>query len=376
MYIIISFLPRIFPSSEVSFWIEVLTIKMIATVEQKGMQVWAAASNTAEASSAKKLKAPGIGLYRIESLFEGDCRLSLTQQMISSALDSSRQTEYDIARDLLSQFLMGDFRRVMRITGGRPVVYSLLDKPLQEFFPDPRDLSSNGLAQKKDLMAIASSLREDNRLLGLRGTRLIATRYSGFHEIALEAIGRAAADVRCEGIYTRPEIMAPLISDKEELKASGPEKLDAVIKLADKASQKVKQETDTKVNFKFSAEIGTPRAAIMADEIAPLVHSFTIDLDDLTTTTYALSKESIAHFLPGNPFQTLDRAGVGKLVIIAIERGRGIKPDLMIRVCGESVSDPSTLDFLKEAGVNCVIVPPNKIRSTRKYLKTLEPAVA
>jgi pyruvate,orthophosphate dikinase len=281
-------------------------------------------------------------------------RLPYVQQMILAKSDEER----DAALEQLLPFQRSDFEGLFRVMDGLPVIIRLIDPPLHEFLPshdellvEVTELRLRGddpatLAEKENMLDAVESMREANPMLGLRGVRL-GIHMPGVTKMQVRAIFEAACKVAKDGVDVHPEIMIPLTSHVNELKIQR-ETLEAVAK-------QVVEQQGIEVDYKFGTMIEIPRAALTADEVAQHAEFFSFGTNDLTQTTYGISRDDAeAGFLveymqkgilAKNPFATIDRNGVGQLMQIAVEKGRATRPDLEVGICGEHGGDPNSIEF-------------------------------
>ncbi|HEX6507306.1 MAG TPA: pyruvate, phosphate dikinase, partial [Chloroflexota bacterium] len=384
--------------------------------EIRRLQVWANADYPRDAERAREYGAQGIGLCRTEHMFFEEERLPIVHQMILSADEASRienelsrledeaqrsgrqdsrlqsrlasvraQAESSQAvrnyRDALAQLLpiqKQDFYGVLKAMQGLPVVIRLIDPPLHEFLPSYDELIAEvtalhirgnnpaELAEKEQLLQTVGSMREQNPMLGLRGIRL-GILYPAIIDMQVKAILGAAADLQREGIDVRPEIMVPLVGTVEEMKFAR-ERIERV-------ARESLSEAGVDVHFKIGTMIEIPRAALTADEIAQDAEFFSFGTNDLTQTTFGYSRDDAEGkfllryvemgILPTNPFQELDRDGVGKLMQLAVKAGRATRPDLEIGICGEHGGDPSSVEFCNSIGLDYVSCSPFRVPVAR-----------
>ena len=331
------------------------------------LQVWANADYPRDAKIAREYGAEGIGLCRTEHMFFEPDRLPIVRQMILAEEDSEREA----ALDRLLEFQREDFRGIFREMDGLPVVIRLLDPPLHEFLPAYEELlvevmelrnsgdSSGELEEKEALMQRVAGMREANPMLGMRGCRL-GLLVPGVNAMQVKAILLAEADVEREGKHVLPEIMIPLVGHVNELKEVRQE--------LEKAAAQVERDAGHGLPYKFGTMIEVPRAALTAEEIAEHAEFFSFGTNDLTQTTYAISRDDAEgkflleyvqrDILPANPFQVLDQTGVGSLMRIAVEHGRQTRPDIELGICGEHGGEPSSIEFCHNLGLDYVSCSP------------------
>ena len=331
--------------------------------QARRLGIWANADTGKDAARAAELGAEGIGLARTEHMFMGD-RLPVVRRII---MDEGRRAALAELQELQAE----DFTALLEAMDGRPVVVRLLDPPLHEFLPDRWDLRDQydelkergeSTAEVERMMEVVRSWEEANPMLGLRGVRLGLIRPSLYRvqiRAALEAIRR-----RLEaGGDPVLEIMVPLVVDPEEMERV------AVMLAEEQAAFGV----DARVKLGNMVEI--PRAALLAGELARISEFFSFGTNDLTQTTFGLSRDDAeARFLntyladgvlPRNPFQSLDERGVGQLVKWATEQGRAARPDLSVGLCGEHGGDPDSIDFCHRVGLDYVSMSPPRIPGAR-----------
>ena len=352
--------------------------------------VWANADYPRDARRAVVFGAEGIGLCRTEHMFMEQERLPIVQEMILSETKEERQA----ALDQLLPFQRSDFKGIFEAmvnpaTGeGYPVVIRLIDPPLHEFLPSYEDLlvevthlemSRNNpqeLKEKRELLEAVGSMREMNPMLGLRGCRL-GLLYPEINVMQTRAILEAAQELAKQGMKLQPKIMIPLVGHVNELKEVR-RQLEAVAK-------EITAEAGSSIDYKFGTMIELPRAALTADQIATVAEFFSFGTNDLTQTTFGISRDDAeGKFLlkyvdgleePGakervkilavNPFQTLDRDGVGQLVRMAVEKGRKANPHLELGTCGEHGGDPDSIEFCNEVGLDYVSCSPFRVPVAR-----------
>ena len=362
-----------------------LLIKLLSWADEfRTLGVWANADYPRDASRALEYGAQGIGLCRSEHMFFETDRLPHFQRMIL--------TDYPVERKealaALLPFQRQDFAGLFRVMKGRPVIIRLIDPPLHEFLPDLVELVSEladlkirlkhatdmaaidtllaEIRQKEQLRKRAQSLREANPMLGLRGVRL-GIYIPELTTMQVRAIFEAACMVVKEGIDVHPEVMIPLTSHVNELVHQR-----SVLEAEAKA---VMSEHGMEIVYKFGTMIELPRAALTADRIAEHAEFFSFGTNDLTQTTFGISRDDAetgflieymeSGILPANPFATLDRDGVGALIDMAVKRGRATKPDLECGICGEHGGDPKSIVLCHELGLTYVSCSPFRVPIAR-----------
>jgi pyruvate,orthophosphate dikinase len=351
---------------------ELLTLLSWAD-EFRKLQVWANADYPKDALRARAYGAEGIGLCRTEHMFFEPERLPIVQRMILAKTEEEREK----ALDELLPFQRSDFEGIFKAMDGLPVIIRLIDPPLHEFMPSERQLLeeviemrvkgiTEGLAEKEALLAAVESMHESNPMMGLRGIRLSIV-MPGIVKMQVRAIFEAACNMAKQGVVVKPEVMIPLAGHVNELKVIQPQ-LEAI-------AQEVMREKGITVEYKFGTMIEVPRAAITADEIASVAQFFSFGTNDLTQMTFGYSRDDAeARFLlqyvemgilPKNPFQTLDRAGVGELMRMAVEKGRATRPDLEVGICGEHGGDPESIEFCHLINQNYVSCSPFRVPVAR-----------
>jgi pyruvate,orthophosphate dikinase len=318
-----------------------------------------------DAAVARKFGAEGIGLCRTEHMFfEGD-RIDAVREMILAGNPTGRT----IALSKLLPVQRADFEGIFRAMDGLPVTIRLLDPPLHEFLPHA-DAEIKHLSRKTGIPAAVLRARVDahheaNPMLGHRGCRLGIT-YPDITWMQAQAIFEAAVNVAREGVTVCPEIMVPLVATAEELKRQR--------EVIDQVAEEVFDHAELRVSYMVGTMIELPRAALTADEIARDAEFFSFGTNDLTQTTYGLSRDDAGRFLPqyveqgiipDDPFQTLDVGGVGKLVEMASRLGRGVKEDLKLGICGEHGGDPRSIEFFHATGLNYVSCSPYRVPIAR-----------
>ncbi len=360
-------------------------LKLLSWADEiRTLGVWANADYPRDAQRAREYGAQGIGLCRTEHMFFEAERLPIVQQMIMA----KNITERKEALDKLLPYQRGDFEGLFRAMNGYPVIIRLIDPPLHEFLPafesliqDLADLKvrlqhldtlskiDEVLEQiriKQAFLARVESLREANPMLGTRGVRL-AMLFPEITEMQVRAIFEAACKVAKEGGDVHPEVMIPLVAHANELKFQRAT-LEAVAK-------QVMTEQNIQLDYKFGTMIEIPRAALTADELAHDAQFFSFGTNDLTQTTYGISRDDAESgflvyyqqqgILPNNPFATIDANGVGKLMKMAVELGRAVRPDLEVGICGEHGGDPQSIALCHKLGLNYVSCSPFRVPIAR-----------
>ena len=315
----------------------------------KRLGVYANADTPEDAKKARELGAEGIGLTRTEHMFMEQERLPIVQKMIMAANKKSRA---EVLEKLLP-VQKGDFLGILKVMEGLPVIIRLLDPPLHEFLPNLEDtlievntlklknIDSVELAKKEKLLEIIKSLHEMNPMLGLRGCRL-GLLFPEIYEMQVEAIIEAAVELTKKGIKVKPEIMIPMVSHINEFRP--------ICKSARKIADKKIKSAGVKLEYKVGTMIELPRAALTADKIAEDAEFFSFGTNDLTQTTFGISRDDAEgkfllkyveeKILEENPFEVLDREGVGRLVEMGTNLGRKTNPDLEVGICGEHGGEP------------------------------------
>jgi pyruvate,orthophosphate dikinase len=327
--------------------------------------VRANADTPTDARVARLFGAEGIGLCRTEHMFFGENRILAVRQMIVAESEEDRRRA--LAKLLPMQ--REDFIGIFREMGERPVTIRLLDPPLHEFLPHEdeavrKTAADLGISPEK-LRERVRALSESNPMLGHRGCRLGIT-YPEIYETQVRAIFEAAAAARREGLKPVPEVMIPLVGTKGEF--------DRLKVLVDETAKKVSRESGESVAYHVGTMIEIPRAALRAAEIAENCDFFSFGTNDLTQMTYGYSRDDAASFLPtyiesgilaDDPFATIDQAGVGELVTIATKRGREVRKNLKVGVCGEHGGDPRSIRFFHDAGLDYVSCSPFRVAVAR-----------
>ena len=352
---------------------------------QVGLQVWANADYPRDARMARKFGAQGIGLCRTEHMFFETERLPIVQKMILAKDDVERQKFLD----QLLPIQRGDFVGILEAMEELPTIIRLIDPPLHEFLPSYEELlvqttelrvkieymkkedvspasEEAQLKEKDELLKAVAGMREANPMLGLRGCRLGIT-MPQITVMQVRAIFEAACELKKRGVNVHPEIMIPLVGHVNELKNQR--------EILEAEAKKVLAEQGVDVEYKFGTMIEIPRAALTAAQIAEFAQFFSFGTNDLTQTTFGYSRDDAEgkfllkyvedKILPDNPFQTIDQAGVGRLMQIAVREGRSTRPDLEVGICGEHGGDPATIEFCHRIGLNYVSCSPYRVPVAR-----------
>jgi pyruvate,orthophosphate dikinase len=340
--------------------------KLMAWVDEiRKLRVRANAETPLDASTARNFGCEGIGLCRTEHMFFDPQRIIHVREMIVANTEAERRT----ALDKLLPYQRADFVQLFTIMAGLPVTVRLLDPPLHEFLPHTEaDFGEVAKASGKtvaEVKAKASQLHEANPMLGHRGCRLGIT-YPEIYEMQCRAIFEAVADVKMRGETVLPEVMIPLVAVKNEF--------DRLKAMVDRVAKETMQKTGAQFEYLVGTMIELPRAALIADKIAEGAEFFSFGTNDLTQTTFGLSRDDAGPFLvqyqelgviPNDPFQTLDQEGVGELIKIAAERGRKARPDIKLGICGEHGGDPASVHFCHDVGLNYVSCSPYRVPIAR-----------
>ena len=329
------------------------------------MKVRANADTPRDAAQAFAFGAEGIGLCRTEHMFfEGD-RIKAVREMILADDEAGRR----VALAKLLPMQRGDFEGLFKAMKGYPVIVRLLDPPLHEFAPntekEQREMAQELGITYEAVAAKVEYLHEVNPILGHRGCRLGNT-YPEITEMQARAILEAAMNVKASGTDVKVEIMVPLVGNHKELRYQK--------NIIDEVAKQVFAERNDKIDYLVGTMIEVPRAAVTANQIAEVAEFFSFGTNDLTQMTLGFSRDDIAKFLPtyldknilkNDPFQVLDRNGVGQLVREAVFKGRGTRPDLKCGICGEHGGEPSSVEFCHYAGLNYVSCSPFRVPIAR-----------
>ncbi|MDO5496332.1 MAG: pyruvate, phosphate dikinase [Alistipes sp.] len=329
------------------------------------MRVRANADTPRDAAQAFAFGAEGIGLCRTEHMFFEGERIKAVREMILADDEAGRR----VALAKLLPMQRGDFEGLFKAMKGYPVIIRLLDPPLHEFAPhtekEQRELAEEINVPYEKIAAKVEYLGEVNPMLGHRGCRLGNT-YPEITEMQARAIIEAAMNVKASGTDVKVEIMVPLVGNHKELRYQK--------NIIDRVANEVFAERNDKIDYLVGTMIEVPRAAVTANQIAEVAEFFSFGTNDLTQMTLGFSRDDIAKFLPtyldkgilkNDPFQILDRNGVGQLVREAVFKGRGTRPDLKCGICGEHGGEPSSVEFCHYAGLNYVSCSPYRVPIAR-----------
>ncbi len=338
---------------------------MVWVDEFRRLKVRTNADTPADAEMARRFGAEGIGLCRTEHMFFQEDRIRAMREMILADGASGRRA----ALAKIAPMQRGDFEGIFRAMDGLPVTIRLLDPPLHEFLPkEERDVEAIAKELDKSIDAVkakVATLQEFNPMLGLRGCRLGLV-HPEIYEMQTRAIIEAAVNVSKQNVRVRPEIMIPLVSTAEEL-----ERLRGRVTAT---ATRVFEEQGSRVEYTIGTMIELPRAALLADRIASHADFFSFGTNDLTQMTFGLSRDDAGSFLPGyvedgimphDPFQVLDQEGVGLLIEMATEKGRKVKPNLKIGICGEHGGEPSSVEYCHRVGLDYVSCSPFRVPIAR-----------
>jgi pyruvate,orthophosphate dikinase len=323
------------------------------------------ADTPGDATVARNFGAEGIGLCRTEHMFFGPDRIKAMREMILSDTAEERKR----ALEKLLPYQKNDFIGIFKAMAGLPVTIRLLDPPLHEFLPhtneELQELANEMGVPFERLDAKNKSLHEFNPMLGHRGCRLGIT-YPEIYEMQAQAIMEAACELAREKVKVMPEIMIPLVGHVNELSKMR----EIVVSTADR----VQKEYKVKVSYTVGTMIELPRACVTADEIAQIADFYSFGTNDLTQTVYGLSRDDAGRFLPvyiekgilkEDPFISIDQSGVGALMQMAVEKGRKVKKDLKMGICGEHGGEPKSVEFCHKVGLDYVSCSPFRVPIAR-----------
>jgi pyruvate,orthophosphate dikinase len=366
-------LPTIAPNFEEQY--ELQTILGWAD-DMRRLQVWANADDGVQASRARKYGAQGIGLCRTEHMFLGE-RTAIFQKAVLAAAAGDQETFQKVLDEELLVLQRSDFKEIFQSMDGLPVIIRLLDPPLHEFLPSLEELieevttlkhsTNNGtLGAKEELLKTVKDMHEFNPMLGLRGCRL-GIMLPPLNTMQVRAIFEAACEAALEGVDVHAEVMIPLTAHINELNVIQP--------LLEEVAAQVMAEKGIEIDYKFGTMIEIPRAALTAGEIATKAQFFSFGTNDLTQMTYGISRDDAERkfllsyvekgILPENPFQAIDQIGVGRLMKMAVDEGRAVRPDLEVGICGEHGGEPSSIEFCNKIGLNYVSCSPFRVPVAR-----------
>jgi pyruvate,orthophosphate dikinase len=343
--------------------------------ELRRMQVWANADTPEDAAKARQLGAQGIGLCRTEHMFMQPERLPLVHRMILA--DTAKERAKALER--LLPFQRDDFNGILHAMEGLPVTIRLLDPPLHEFLPSLEQLlvettelrltkgnDSPEYLTKAAILRRVQQLHEQNPMLGLRVCRLGIV-FPEIYEMQVRAIFEAACELKREGGDPRPEVMIPGVGTKEEMRTTR--------EAAKRVADEVLAQHGVALRYRVGTMIELPRACVIADDLAEYAEFFSFGTNDLTQTTYGYSRDDAeGSFIPvylekrilkEDPFQVLDRQGVGELMQQAVRLGRGARADLKIGICGEHGGEPSSVAFCDGLGLDYVSCSPYRVPIAR-----------
>jgi pyruvate, orthophosphate dikinase len=352
-----------------------IILKWADEIRKGKLAVRANADTGEDAKNARELGAEGIGLCRTEHMFLAPDRLPVVRRMILA----DTPEEETAALEELRKVQKEDFAAIFREMSGLPVTVRLLDPPLHEFLPRVLDLevkkASVGLTHEEEkLLEAAESWAEFNPMIGTRGVRLGVIK-PGLYAMQVRALMEAADQVSSEGFKPIAEVMIPLTVTREELALARSWVEEVLRENATRPAPMNKGKKVSRPKVTIGTMIETPRAALRADELAEEADFFSFGTNDLTQLVFGFSRDDIesrmmpayleAGLLKRNPFETIDQNGVGELVFLAAQRGRKVKRDLKLGVCGEHGGDPESIELFYKAGLNYVSCSPFRVPIAR-----------
>ncbi len=333
--------------------------------QMRKLKIRTNADTPEDSKIAREFGAEGIGLCRTEHMFFGENRLRAVREMILAHDEASRVK----ALKKLQPLQKGDFKGIFKAMIGLPVTIRLLDPPLHEFLPkgekELKKVATDLKISVKELQEKVQSLHEVNPMLGHRGCRLAVT-YPEIYKMQAQAIFEAACELAKEGQRVVPEVMIPLVGMLGELTFTKQD----IIQVAEEVMKKNK----IKIEYLIGTMIEIPRAALLADDIAAQADFFSFGTNDLTQMAFGFSRDDVGKFLPHylqrgllkvDPFVSLDQVGVGKLIEMAVSKGRSAKPGLKVGICGEHGGDPSSIEFCHRVGLDYVSCSPYRVPIAR-----------
>ena len=323
------------------------------------------ADSPEQALNAIAFGASGIGLCRTEHMFFQGNRIDAMREMILAGNVEDRRK----ALAKLLPYQKDDFVGIFKALDGLPATIRFLDPPLHEFLPHEKeqqmDLSRVIGIPVEEIMQRVQQLHEFNPMLGFRGCRL-GIAFPEISEMQARAMFEAAAEVQKQGITVKPEVMIPLVGFKREL--------DLQVEMVRRVAAEVEKEKKVKLNYLVGTMIEVPRGALTADEIAQTAEFFSFGTNDLTQTALGMSRDDSGSFLPAyaeleilkkNPFASIDQTGVGELMKIAVQKGRGTRAKLKLGICGEHGGDPDSVKFCHRLGLDYVSCSPFRVPVAR-----------
>ena len=341
--------------------------------EFKRLGVRTNADTPEDVALAIKLGAEGVGLCRTEHMFFAEDRRPIVQAMILATNEDDRKVQLD----LLLPFQRNDFQGIFEALGSRPATIRLIDPPLHEFLPSMDSLvaevatlkvthpDSPELAAKADLLHKVEGMHEINPMMGLRGCRLSIV-FPGIVEMQTRAILEGAIAAKKNGAEPHPEIMIPLVGHVNELRA--------VRSNLERVAKQVTETSGETIDYMFGTMIEIPRAALTSDQIAEEAEFFSFGTNDLTQMTFGFSRDDSDKFLkpyvaqkilPGDPFESIDQAGVGQLMKISVALAKKVRPNIKLGICGEHGGEPASVAFCHDIGLNYVSCSPYRVPIAR-----------